>query len=169
VNNGEEAGRRRRRDRNVARKALRIKRILVPVDFSEPSLAALRYAVELARPFRATVDVMHVVETVAYAPMIGATVDLDRLREEQEREGRRQLDRLVATLRKRLGHRHAVLRIGTAAPSIVDEAERRGSDLIVMGTQGRHGVGRWVLGSVAERVVRGSGCPVLIVPPRRSR
>jgi nucleotide-binding universal stress UspA family protein len=148
---------------------MRIKRILVPVDFSEPSLAALRHAIELARPLKATVDVLHVVEAVAYAPMVGATVDLDQLREEREREARRQLDRLVATLGKGRGRKRALLRVGTAARSIVDEAKRRGADLIVMATEGRHGIGRWLLGSVAERVVRTAGCPVLIVPPRRSR
>ncbi len=148
---------------------MRIRRILVPVDFSEPSLAALRHAVELARAFKATVDVLHVVEAVAYAPMVGPTVDLERLREERERGARHQLDQLVATLGKGVGRKHALLRVGTAARSIVDEAKRRGSDLIVMATQGRHGVGRWLLGSVAERVVRTAGCPVLILPTRRAR
>lgn len=51
--------------------------------------------------------------------------------------------------------------------SILEEAKRRRSDLIVMATQGRHGVGRLLLGSVAERVVRSAECPVLIVPPKR--
>ena len=148
---------------------MRTKRILVPVDFSKPSLAALRYANELAHALKGFIDVVHVIEAVAYAPMIGPSVDLDRLREEQERRARRQLDRIGATLGKRLGRKHMLLRVGGAASSIVDEAKHRGTDLIVMSTQGRHGVGRWLLGSVAERVVRTADCPVLIVPPRRSR
>jgi hypothetical protein len=68
-----------------------------------------------------------VVKAVAYAPMVGATVDLDHLREEQEREASRQLDRFVATVGKRIGRKHVLLRVGAA------------------------------------------DCPVLIVPPRRSR
>ncbi len=148
---------------------MRIKRILVPVDFSPASLAALRHATELAHTFKSSIDVVHVIEALTYAPMIGASVDLERLREEQERAARRELDRIGATLGRRLGRKHTLLRIGGAASSIVDEARHRGSDLIVMSTQGRHGVGRWLLGSVAERVVRTADCPVLIVPPRRSR
>ena len=148
---------------------MRVRRILVPVDFSEPSLAALRYATDLARSLKASLDVVHVVEAVAYAPMVGSAVDLGRLREEQERAARTRLDRLGAKLGKRLGRRHRALRVGNAASSITDEAKRRRSDLIVMATQSRHGLGRLLLGSVAERVVRTAGCPVLIVPPRRSR
>jgi nucleotide-binding universal stress UspA family protein len=79
----------------------------VPVDISEASFAALRHAIGLPRTLKATLDVLHVVEAVAYAPMVGLTVDLERLREERER-----------------GARH----------SIVDEAQRRGSDLIIMAT-----------------------------------
>jgi universal stress protein A len=144
---------------------VRVRRILVPVDFSEPSLAALRYATDLAHSLKASLDVVHVVEAVSYAPMVGSAVDLERLREEQERAARTRLDRLGATLGKR--RRHTALRVGNAASSITDEAKRRRSDLIVMATQGRRGVGRLLLGSVAERVVRTAGCPVLIVPPRR--
>jgi nucleotide-binding universal stress UspA family protein len=149
---------------------VRIRRILVPIDFSEPSLAALRYAADLARSVRATLDVVHVVEAMAYAPMIGSALDLERLREEQERAARARLDQLGAALGKRLGRKHTALRVGNAVVRIIDEAKRRRSDLIVMATQGRHGVGRLLLGSVAERVVRTAPCPVLIVPPpRRSR
>ncbi|MET0153109.1 MAG: universal stress protein [Candidatus Binatia bacterium] len=148
---------------------MRFRRILVPVDFSEPSLAALRYATDLAHSLKASLDVVHVVEAVTYAPMVGSAVDLERLREEQGRAARARLDRLGATLGKRFGRRHTALRVGNAASSITDEAKRRRSDLIVMATKGRHGVGRLLLGSVTERVVRTAGCPVLIVPPRRSR
>ena len=148
---------------------MRIRRILVPVDFSEPSLGALRYAVALARMLQASLDVLHVVEAVAYAPMVGPTFDLERLREEREHGARRKLEQLVARLGKRRGRKQVLLRVGTAARSIVYEAKRRSYDLIVMATQGRHGVGRWLLGSVAERVVRTADCLVLIVPPRRAR
>jgi nucleotide-binding universal stress UspA family protein len=147
---------------------MRIQRILVPVDFSEPSLGALRYAVALARMLKASLDVLHVVEAV-YAPMVGPTFDLESLREAREHGARRKLEQLVARLGEHPGRKRALLRAGTAARSIVYEAKRHSYDLIVMATQGRHGVGRWLLGSVAERVVRTADCPVLIVPPRRAR
>jgi nucleotide-binding universal stress UspA family protein len=104
---------------------MRIRRILVPVDFSEPSLGALRYAVALARMLQASLDVLHVVEAVAYAPMVGPTFDLERLREEREHGARRKLEQLVARLGKRRGRKQVLLRVGTAARSIVYEAKRR--------------------------------------------
>jgi universal stress protein A len=146
----------------------KVKRILVPVDFSEPSLAALRFAIDLARPLKARLEIVHVVEAVTYAPMIGAAVDLDRFREEQEHAAQRRLAGLVADLRRRRVRCRTVLTIGAAPSSIVDLAKRSSADLIVMATEGRHGVGRLLLGSVAERVARSAECPVLIVPARAS-
>jgi nucleotide-binding universal stress UspA family protein len=146
----------------------KIKRILVPVDFSEPSLAALRFAIDLARTLKARLEIVHAVEAVTYAPMIGSAVDLDKFREEQERSAQRRLAVLAADLRKRRVRCRTTLRIGAAASTIVDLAKRSGADLIVMATEGRHGVGRLLLGSVAERVVRSAECPVLTVRARAS-
>jgi nucleotide-binding universal stress UspA family protein len=147
----------------------KIKLILVPVDFSEPSLAALRYAVDLARMLKARLEIVHVVEAVTYAPMIGSAVDLDRFREEQERAAQRRLAQLAADLRRRRVRCRTALKIGAASSAIVDLAKRSSADLIVMATEGRHGVGRLLLGSVAERVVRSAGCPVLTVRAGASR
>lgn len=147
----------------------KIKCILVPVDFSEPSLAALRYAVDLARMLKARLEIVHVVEAVTYAPMIGSAVDLDRFRDEQERAAQRRLAQLAADLRRRRVHCRTELKIGAAWSAIVDLAKRSSADLIVMATEGRHGVGRLLLGSVAERVVRSAGCPVLTVRAGASR
>lgn len=66
-----------------------VKRILVPVDFSKPSLAALRYAGDLARNLNATLDIVHVVEVLTYAPLVGSAIDVERLRVEQERAAER--------------------------------------------------------------------------------
>ena len=147
----------------------KIKLILVPVDFSEPSLAALRYAVDLARMLKARLEIVHVVEAVTYAPMIGSAVDLDRFREEQERAAQRRHAQLAADLRRRRVRCRTALKIGAASSAIVDLAKRSSADLIVMATEGRHGVGRLLLGSVAERVVRSAGCPVLTVRAGASR
>jgi nucleotide-binding universal stress UspA family protein len=146
----------------------KVKRILVPVDFFEPSLAALRFAIDLARSLRARLEIVHVVEAVTYAPMIGSAVDLDRFREQQERAAQHRLAGLAADLRRRRVRCRTLLRIGAAPSTIVDLAKRTAADLIVMATEGRHGVGRLLLGSVAERVVRSAECPVLTVPARAS-
>jgi nucleotide-binding universal stress UspA family protein len=147
----------------------KIKRILVPVDFSEPSLAALRFAIDLARTLKARLEIVHVVEAVTYAPMIGSAVDLDKFREQQEHAAERRLAGLAADLRRQRVRCRTVLRIGAAPSTIVDLAKRSAADLIVMATAGRHGVGRLLLGSVAERVVRSAECPVLTVRAPASR
>src|SRR5262249_17458361 len=140
----------RRADPCGLRTMPKIKRILVPVDFSEPSLAALRFAIDLARTLKARLEIVHAVEPVMYAPMIGSAVDLDRFREQQGIAAQRRLAGLAADLRRRRVRCRTVLRMGAAPSTIVDLAKRSAIDLIVIATEGRHGVGRLLLGSVAE-------------------
>jgi len=147
----------------------KIKHILVAVDFSGPSLAALRYSVDLARTLKARLEIVHVVEPLTYAPMIGSAVDLDKFREEQERAAQLRLAKLAADLRRKGVRFRTELRVGAAPSAILDIAKRSAADLIVMATEGRHGIGRLLLGSVAERVVRNAPCPVLTVRARASR
>jgi universal stress protein A len=140
-----------------------IKRILVPVDLSEPSIQALDYAIDLAAFFKARLLVLFVAEPLYYAGDLGLVL------EEQERLGREQLMRLE----KRVQHRgrtcETILLRGTPYQVISDEARRRAADLIVMGTHGRTGLSHLVMGSVADRVVRSAPCAVLTVPPRTAR
>jgi universal stress protein A len=147
----------------------KIKHILAAVDFSDPSLAALRYAADLARALKAEIEIVHVVEPLIYAPMIGSAVDLERFREEQERAAQLRLNSLADRLRRKGVRCRTQLKVGGAPSAILDLAKRRAADLIVMATEGRHGVGRLLLGSVAERVVRNSPCPVLTVRARPRR
>lgn len=146
-----------------------IKKILVPVDFSAASLAGLEFAADLARTLRASLEVLHVVEIATYAPMMGVSVDLRRLREGHEQAALARLEKLAAALGTRGVRCGAAIKIGIAPYAIVDEAERSGADLVVMATHGRHGVERLLIGSVAERVVRAAGCPVLTVRAGRRR
>jgi universal stress protein A len=142
-----------------------IKRILVPVDFSAPSLQALGYAVELGQRFKPEFVVLHVVEPVVYpAPdMYGQGYDTGAVYLELERAGREQLARVATTLqRKRLAVR-TLLRVGPASHVIVETAKQLKADLIVMSTHGRTGLSRVLMGSVAEKVVRSAACPVLTV------
>jgi len=145
-----------------------IRQILVPVDFSEPSRAALDYAATLARAFGATLDVLHVWETPSFAPRgsdvvsVGAgELSLDDL---IRRNAGEALDAFVEEARKRgIGVRAARAERGLAAHAIVDAAKIGNYDLIVIGTHGRTGLPRVLLGSVAENVVRHAHCPVLSV------
>jgi len=143
-----------------------LKRILVPVDFSGGSLEALEYAVALAAPFDAELVVLFVVEPVYYATpadLYGPSANLGMLLEEQQRFGREQLARLQADLAKRKVSTTTLLQTGTPYQQIVDTANRKKVDLIVMATHGRTGLSHLLLGSVAEKVVRSSACPVLTV------
>jgi nucleotide-binding universal stress UspA family protein len=99
---------------------------------------------------------------------VASAVDLDKLRDQQVRAAQRRLAELAADLRSRRVRCRTVLRTGAAPSTIVDLAKRSAADLIVMATEGRHGVGRLLLGSVAERVVRSAECPVLTVRARAS-
>lgn len=141
-------------------------RILVPVDFSDPALHALEGAIQLARQLRAELIVLHVVEPVYYA-MAGDVPGLDAglLYRELERSGREQLGRLAAKLRARRVPARTALAIGTAAERITESAKKLKVDFIVMSTHGRTGLSHFLMGSVAERVVRTAACPVMTIRP----
>jgi nucleotide-binding universal stress UspA family protein len=148
-----------------------IKRILVPVDFSDTSLHALDYAIEFGKPFKAALTVLFVVEPVYYATpadLYGPAADLGALLEEQRRIGKEQLARLAADLKKRRVPAQTVLQTGTAYQVITDAARKVKADLIVLGTHGRTGFTHLLLGSVAERVVRTAPCPVITVRGKNS-
>lgn len=145
---------------------MKLTRILVPTDLSPASLSALEYAGELARPFNAEVVVLFVVEPIVYATpsdLYGAAADLGTVLQEQERSGRAQLLKIQARYRKKLPKLRAVQQTGTPYLVITTAAKKLKADMIVMSTHGRTGLSHLFLGSVAEKIVRTSPCPVLTV------
>jgi nucleotide-binding universal stress UspA family protein len=144
---------------------LPIKTILHPTDFSEPSGHAFRLACSLARDYGARLVVTHIVPIPVYGtPEMGPMVPAPGIVEEEMRQALEAVqpsDPAIA-----VEHR---LALGDAAGEIVSLAREVKADLIVMGTHGRSGVGRLLLGSVAEAVLRRAPCPVLTlkmpVPP----
>lgn len=138
-----------------------IKRILVPIDLSDASLAGLDYAVELSRAMKATLLVIFVVEMLYYA-----AENLGRLLVDQQRLAEADLARLAARFARRGIELEIIVETGVPAQSITDAARKRHVDLIVMTTHGRTGFSHLLMGSVAEKVVRGAPCPVLTVPTR---
>ena len=141
------------------------KTIVVPIDFGPLCTRALRYASELATPAGATVHVLHVVDELAARFLdLPDYTQLGRLQTTLERSARDQIDRLVADENEIRGRTvGAVVTSRSAAEAIVSYARDVHADLIVMGTHGRNAVGRLLLGSVAERVVRTAPCPVLTI------
>jgi nucleotide-binding universal stress UspA family protein len=144
------------------------RRILCPVEASECSRAALRHAATLATHFDAELEALHVFSVPAYVQpsmLVWATVGPRPLWELAEEQAKRELDALLSSLpAEDRGRALATLEAGDPATVIVERAKRPGTDLVVMGTHGRTGARRLVLGSVAERVVRLAPCPVLVVP-----
>ncbi|MBS2018864.1 MAG: universal stress protein [Deltaproteobacteria bacterium] len=133
--------------------------ILVPTDFGDASARARDIALELARRFDARVTLLHVwtVPNAAYAEGLSwPTEDL-------EAAAQRALDAELATAAKIRPGTQAKLRVGLAWERILESAKEIGADLIVMGTHGRRGISRLVIGSVAEKLVRLSPVPVLTV------
>ncbi|MEM6792229.1 MAG: universal stress protein [Myxococcota bacterium] len=142
-----------------------IHRILVPVDFSEASRAALRQAHALATALDAGVEVLHVWEpapNVTPVQLGWMAGDAQAFCAQLEGELRVRVAEMVAEAFA--GDRPSVelhVEAGYVAHTILERAKHAECDLIVMGTQGRRGLSHLVLGSVAERVVRTAPCPVL--------
>jgi len=136
-----------------------MKHILVPTDFSEPSERARSMAVDLARAFKAKLTLLHVwtIPSVGYAEALTWPID------EMEQAARRALDEVRARTVKECPDTEAVLQLGREWQVVLDVAKDRKVDLIVMGTHGRRGLPRLILGSVAEKVVRLSPVPVMTV------
>ncbi len=143
--------------------------ILVPTDFSPSAEAALDHAVSLADRFGATLHLLHVVhETNTDLYGLGdAEVHIDRLRKEAESTAQDRLAELAPDMAAREVHT-AVARHpdGDVVGAIEEYVRESAIDLVVMGTHGRRGLGRLVLGSVANRLVRRGVAPVLTVRKR---
>jgi nucleotide-binding universal stress UspA family protein len=143
-----------------------IKRVVVGVDFSEGGDAAMEQAFSLAAVFKAPLDLVHVVEpgVLAAPAALGAMalVDGPALFE--------QIDEALTARAEKAASAGLVCQTnslqGVPARELVRHAQKVGADLIVVGTHGRTGIQHVVLGSVAERVVQHSTCPVLVIPQR---
>ena len=141
---------------------LKIKTILVPIDFCETSRKALVYAVKMAEQFGSKVVLLNVVEPVATADFAYPPVMLDP--DYAKNAARKRLETLRRDGRvpaKILGR--MLVRYGTPYTEITDAARSLKADLIILTTLGYTGLKRVFMGSTAERVVRHAPCPVLTV------
>jgi len=141
------------------------KNILVPTDLSEGAEEALDYACELAAQLGATVHLLNVIGIPAMGvPELGVALTSTMI-DTMLADNQRSLDVLANARRDRCAIGEVVLKTGDARDTINQTARDLGCDLIVMGTHGRRGLSRALLGSVAETVVRSAPCPVLTVRP----
>jgi nucleotide-binding universal stress UspA family protein len=146
----------------------RLKKILLPTDFSGCANYALPYAAAIARAAKAQIICVHVVEPVV--PAVGYTgladpMPIADISEQLEDSAERQLPKLAECEECSGLDVEEVIVHGDAAAEIVRVASEQEVDLIVISSHGRTGFGRIIFGSTAESVVRHASCPVLVVKP----
>jgi nucleotide-binding universal stress UspA family protein len=135
------------------------RKIVVPTDFSEPAIAALSLACQLARPLCTEVELLHVFQLPRMAfpdgsVLVAAPAEVTELMQHAEVALEAAKDGYGALITTRLVE-------GSVPEAILDAVEP--DDLIVMGTHGRTGIAHLLLGSIAEKVVRKAKCPVLTI------
>jgi nucleotide-binding universal stress UspA family protein len=141
---------------------LNFERILVPIDFSRPSLDALDYAVEFSRPYKAQLTIISVVERGLYGtPLLKD--DPRELAVEEKLAAETKMAQLAQELGERGIECETLVRSGVTYEEIIDTAKQIKASLIIMSTHGRTGLAHVFIGSVAERVVREATCPVLTI------
>lgn len=143
-----------------------VKKILVPTDFSDFSLAGLEYAVPLSALYDAKIYLLNILESDAVLVFHSADHQSETALRDRERTAVGILEQTIATRFCDAHNIVPVVRRGEPAREIVRYAAVEGIDLIVMATHGRTGLAHVLLGSVAEKVVRHARTPVLTVKPK---
>jgi nucleotide-binding universal stress UspA family protein len=144
-----------------------LKKIICPVDFSEPSDAALISAVELAEHYSASIILVHAITELDPTPSPAYTLNhhlmdqIPQIMGQMTENAHKAMQDLIKNhVEGRIPSEHRVV-IGDPAENIVELAENEKADMIVMSTHGRSGIKGLFFGSVAEKVVRSAACPVL--------
>ncbi len=144
-------------------------KILLPTDGSKFAENAAKHAIWIASRSGAEIIVLNVIET---SSLVGLPAEdlIVKIKEMLKEEGRRSLERISEMISKsedesKIEDVKITLKTeeGSPAESILKTIENENIDLVVMGTSGKHGLDRFLLGSVTEKVVRSSKCPVLAV------
>lgn len=139
---------------------MEVKEILVPIDFSDVSQAALDFAVVVAERFNAEMHVLHVDDD----PILNAPTTSDEFREESVAKSKQQLDELFDEQTKPGLRLVLAVRCNTrTTQAILDYIENFNIDLIVMGAKGRSALANMLLGSVAEDLMKKAPCPVVTI------
>ncbi len=138
----------------------RIKKILVPFDVLEKFDSALKYAVSLGKTFDAVVSVVYVLELISYPYEFPISI-LEEMRGVYDNELKNKIAEISSQEGDKIKIKHRVIESINPYLGIIEFAQNERADLIVMNTHGRKGIKRFVLGSVAEKVIQESPCSVL--------
>ena len=144
------------------------KRILLPLDGSELAERALPHAIAQAQGFGAELVLLRVAENIPHAPGVSAA-DLERVRKQTVSRAEEYLVRVAKQVREQGVQVESTIVEGRPSVEITRLAETDHIDMIVLCTRGRSGLSRWLMGSVADRVVRGATVPVLLVRAEKQK
>jgi len=146
---------------------LKIKQIVVPIDFSPESKRALRFASKLAAIFGSTIQLVHVVEPASFVNDLPNVIVM-RSDEEVGKEAAAKLQSLTFVQRSiALKPFHSIVRFGQPVEEIIRTADDIGAAAIVISTHGLTGIRRALIGSTVEQVIRHARRPVRVVPARK--
>jgi len=150
------------------RSPLAVENIVFATDFSPTSEAALPYGAAICRRFGSTLHTVHVISETGLLMMSGGVdyVSMGTIYEDAQNEAKERLDRISEHL-EGISHRDYV-RYGQVWKNLAAIIAENEVDLLVVGTHGRTGLGKLLLGSVAENILRHAQCPVLTVGPKVS-
>lgn len=143
---------------------MKINKILLPTDFSDESLYALSYAVDLAKIFNAKLYLFHVIYDIEKASNLHIPhPSITELYKDLEQHALRNLNSFGIDIREDLKNVESVVKRGIPYEEIIKFAKDNDIDLIIIGTLPRSGVERFFVGSTTQRVIRNAPCPVLVV------
>jgi len=139
-----------------------IKKVLVPIDFSDYSKSALKYAVNFAKTFNAEIILVYVVEPVIYPPDFSmGQIAMPSITTEWDDRARDELQKLAKSEINEIANVKTIIKTGKPFVEIIETAKEENIDLIIIATHGHSGVEHILFGSTAEKVVRKAPCPVL--------
>lgn len=145
------------------------KNILVPTDFSKYSDAALKRAIEIAKQYEAKIHILHVITKYIQEHAIDYELNpemINQLEKESVNGAEEKLKKMIAAIVKKQDVKMSFdIQIGNPWEIILSEQKAKKIDLIVIASHGRTGILEYFLGSVADKVIKGAKCPVLVIKP----
>ena len=139
-----------------------IKKVLVPIDFSDYSKSALKYAVNFTKSFNAEIILVYVVEPVIYPPDFSmGQIAMPSINTEWDDRAKDELQKLAKNEITGVNSVKTIIKTGKPFVEIIETAKEENIDLIIIATHGHSGVEHILFGSTAEKVVRKAPCPVL--------
>ncbi|MDI6778999.1 MAG: universal stress protein [Bacteroidota bacterium] len=149
---------------DTKKRIINLEKILVPIDFSDYSKNALKYAVPFAKQFGAEILLLYVVEPTIYPADFGfGQVGFPSIEEEMRKKGTEELEKLAANEIQDIVKWQIIIEMGKPFTEINRVAKEKNVDLIIIATHGHTGIEHVLFGSTAEKVVRKAPCPVLTI------